>query len=119
MKRRWIKPQLDEARLKEKRLEKDWSKVEASEHMNIPQSVYSQYEGGTSKPSYSALRNIALTLGTSVDYLTNKTDDDRPIEYLVSGDDDQLLYLVETYHESGEEDRQRLVNYARKLRNER
>ncbi len=108
-------PVLDTERLKKKRLEKGWNKLEASEKMIIPNSAYSRYENGNRAPSYSALRDMALTLGTSVEYLTGQTDDDRPIEYLIPADDDRLLYIIETYKGSPEDDRQRLYKYASKL----
>ena len=115
MRKRVLKPQLDADRLTEKRIQKGWSKIEASEHMNSPQSVYSKYESGISKPSYSALRNVALTLGTNIEYLTNRSDDDNPTEYLISNEDHDLFYIVDTYQKSTDKDKQRLITYVQKL----
>ncbi len=109
------KPALNAERLKEKRLEKGWNKLEASQYMDMPQSVYSRYESGGSMPTYSALRNIALTLGTNTGYLTDQTDDDRPEEYLISAKDEKLVYIVETYNKIEDDGKQRLFNYAKKL----
>ena len=109
------KPKINIERLKEKRLEKGWNKMEAAEFMAMPHSVYLRYESGERSPSYTALRDMALTLGTSVEYLTGQTDDDRPIEYLIPADDDRLLSIIEIYKGSPEDARQRLYKYASKL----
>lgn len=109
------KPKINIERLKEKRLEKGWNKMEAAEFMAMPHSVYLRYESGERSPSYTALRDMALTLGTSIEYLTGQTDDDRPIEYLIPADDDRLLFIIETYKGSPEDSRQRLYKYASKL----
>lgn len=110
-----LKPQINIDRLKEKREQRGWSKLEASEYMGMPQSVYLRYESGERSPSYTALRDMALTLGTTVEYLTGKTDDDSPDEYIVSAKDKQLVYIIETYNNAADAERQRLYNYAKKL----
>ncbi len=106
---------LNTSRLKEKRLEMGWNKLEASQKMNIPQSAYGRYENGQRAPSYSALRDMALTLGTSVEYLTGQTDNDRPLEYLVSASDNRLTYIIDTYNDAPDDNRERLYKYAKKL----
>lgn len=110
------KPSLDIERLKNKRLEKGWNKLEASMEMDIPQSAYGRYENGQRTPSYSALRDMALTLGTSVEFLTGQTNDDRPKEYLVSAKDTRLTYIIETYKDAPDDARERLYQYAQKLK---
>ena len=110
------KPTINVDRLIEKRTEKGWNKLEASQYMDMPQSVYIRYESGERNPTYSALRNMALTLGTNAGYLTGLTDDDRPEEYLISAKDEKLVYILETYNELEEEGKQRLFNYVKKLR---
>ena len=109
------KPTINIERLKAKRLEKGWNKMEAAEFMAMPHSIYLRYESGERSPSYTALRDMALTLGTTVEYLTDQTDDDRPEEYLISAKDEKLIYIVETYNEIEEDGKQRLFNYAQKL----
>ncbi len=109
------KPVLCYARLKELREQKGWSKNYASEEMGIAQSVYLRYESGESKPSYSALRNMALTLGTSVDYLTNKTDDPSPREMVISLRDSQLAQIIESYPSLDQKEKESLYKYAIKL----
>lgn len=109
------KPTLNIERLKSKREEKGWNKLEASEKMGIPQYAYGRYENGQIAPSYSGLKDMALTLGTSVEYLTNQTDDDRPLEYLISVEDERLMYIIDTYKDAPENNRERLFRYAEKL----
>ena len=111
------KPPIDPERLKEKRLEKGWNKLEASQNMDMPQSVYLRYESGERNPTYSALRNMALTLGTSAEYLTGQSDDDRPHEFIVSSDDEKLIYIIDTYKNAPDESRERLYKYAMKMSN--
>lgn len=110
------RPELDIERLIKKRTEKGWNKLEASEAMSIPQSAYGRYENGQRAPSYCALRDMALTLGTSVEYLTGQTDDDRPIEYLVSSKDEKLVYIIETYNNASDENKERLYKYTKGLK---
>jgi transcriptional regulator with XRE-family HTH domain len=109
------KPHLDVERLKKKREEKGWSKNYAAEEMNLAQSVYFRYESGESSPSYSAIRNMALTLGTSVEYLTGKSDDDTPKEILVSAKDPRLGLIVEMFPSCSEEEKQRIFMYAKRI----
>ncbi len=109
------KPILCNERLKELRESKGWSKNYASEEMGIAQSVYLRYESGESKPSYSAIRNMALALGTSVEYLTDKIDDPSPREMIVSCRDSRLPYIIETYLSSEADSKERLYQYAKEL----
>ena len=109
------RPTLDTSRLKNKRVEKGWNKLEASQKMNIPQSAYVRYENGQRAPSYTALKNMALSLGTTVEYLTGQTDDDSPNEYLISASDDRLIYVIEMFNNSNEELKETLFKYAKKL----
>ena len=109
------KPKLNINRLQEKRESKGWSKNYASEEMGLAQSVYLRYESGESAPSYSAIKNMALTLGTSVEYLTDKCDDDAPTEILVSCKDPRLAYIIERYSDYSDKDKNRLFEYAKKI----
>ncbi len=109
------KPVLNINRLKNKREEKGWSKNFASEEMGIAQSVYLRYENGQSAPSFSVIKNMALTLGTSVEYLTDVSDDDTPNEILISHKDPRLTYIVESYVSYSNEDKERLYKYAKGL----
>ncbi len=113
------KPKLNPERLKEKREEKGWSKNYAAEEMNLAQSGYFRYESGENAPSYSVIRNMALTLGTSVEYLTNKTNDDKPREYVVECSDSRISYIIEKYNSSPEEEKNRIYEYVKKISSSR
>ncbi len=109
------KPKLNIERLKEKREAKGWTKNYASEEMGILQSVYYRYESGEAGPSYSVIKNMALTLGTSIEYLTDKTDDDTPHEFIVSSRDPRLRFIIEEYTNLDDDQKTRLMTYAKKL----
>lgn len=109
------KPVLSYTRLKELREQKGWSKNYAAEEMGIAQSVYLRYESGESKPSFSAIRNMALTLGTSVEYLTNKVDDPSPREVVINLRDSKLTQIIESYPSLDQKEKELLYKYAVKL----
>ena len=58
---------------------------------------------------------MALTLGTSVEYLTGKSKDDTPTEIVINCDDPRLSFLVEKYQSVSEAQKERIYNYAKKL----
>ncbi len=109
------KPILCQERLIALREAKGWSKNYASEEMGIAQSVYFRYESGESKPSYPAIRSMALALGTSVEYLTDKIDDPSPREMVVSCRDARLPYIIESYLSYDADNKERLYKYAQEL----
>lgn len=109
------KPQLDTDRLKKLREAKGWSKKYTSDEMQLDQAAYLRYESGECAPSFSVIKNMALTLGTSVDYLTGKSDDVKPQEILISTNDSRLKYIVELYSSSEEDYKERLYKYAQKI----
>ena len=51
------------------------SKAEASRRLNLSKIGYCRYEYGDRTPSLQTLEVIAQCFGTSVDYLTGKTDE--------------------------------------------
>ena len=109
------KPRLNIDRLKKKREEKGWANNYAAEEMNLAPSGYFRYESGEAAPSYSVIRNMALTLGTSVEYLTDKTDNDSPNEIVICCRDPRLTYIIERYSKYSDEDKTRLYKYAQKI----
>ncbi len=110
-----MKPTLDTERLKKKRQEKGWSKNQAAQEMGLLQSAYLRYENGERSPSYSALKNMAWTLGTSIDYLTGVSDDPRPTDYVISSSDFRLNELIESFNAFPEDKKDRLYEYMRKM----
>ncbi|WP_394556913.1 helix-turn-helix domain-containing protein [Priestia aryabhattai] len=63
-------------RIKEMRLQKRYSITRLAEKAQISKSYLSQIEkGSNSNPSLQMLHKIAASLGTSVDYLINETNE--------------------------------------------
>ena len=110
-----MKPILNTERLKEKREEKGWSRNQASQEMGLLQSAYSRYESGHTIPSQSVLKIMAATLGTSIEYLTDKTDDPAPKELIVNTKDQRLTFIIESYSKLSNEDKDRMYKYAQKI----
>ena len=111
-----MKYKINTDRLKEKREQKGWNKLVASQEMGILQSVYSRYESGERTPTYQVIRTMAQFLETSAEYLTDQTDDPSPVEYLVNSEDPRLSFIVETYRDSSEDVKERIFNYVKKLK---
>lgn len=63
-------------RIKGKRREKGWNQTELAEHAGITSSALSQIESGERFPSTVVLHKLAKTLGTSVDYLLGKEEEE-------------------------------------------
>ncbi len=110
-----MKPVLNIERLREKRLEKGWTKLAAAREMGFAQSGYVRYENGLRKPTAVVVRNMALALGTSVEYLTGQSDDPKPLEFVVSAEDEKLFHIVETYKAQPEKEKERIYNYIKKI----
>lgn len=112
-----MKPVLDEKRLAERRKLLGINKLEASRRMHLTQSGYVRYESGERKPTYDIIMAMALVLGTSVDYLTNETDDPSPDLFLLSkAEDKELFALVERARSLPEDERARLLAYCEAFR---
>lgn len=107
---------LDPIRLQMKREEKGWSMREASKRMNLDQSAYLRYEKGERNAPFSVIRNMALILETSVEFLTGETDDDAPVEYLVTSEDPKLFFVVEKYKNASEKSQNTIYEYVKKMK---
>ena len=58
---------------------------------------------------------MAHILGTSVDYLTGKTDDPSPTNYIISQNkESELFSLIEAYNNSDSHTKTRLLDYFSK-----
>ena len=53
---------------------------------------YLRYESADRTPSYQTIVFMALKLGTSPDYLTGKTKNSEPMEFIISKSDDPVLF---------------------------
>jgi len=113
-----MKPVLDTKRLKEMREAKGWSKNRTAEEAGILQSAYTRYESGERAPSLSVIRVLALVLGTSVEYLTNKIDDNSPLDYIVHDRDKRLRFIVDNYTDLSENQKNRVYNYVKKMKSD-
>lgn len=61
-------------RLKELRLQQKFSQRYMAEKLHIKQQSYSRYELGTGEPSLATLKEIAILLSSSTDYLLGLSD---------------------------------------------
>ncbi len=84
--------------------------------MNLDQSAYLRYESGERSAPFSVIRNMALILGTSVEFLTDETDDDAPVEFLVTSDDPKLFFMVEKFLQLSEKSQDAAFEYIKKLK---
>ena len=69
------------------------TKQEAAKKMQMSQPAYLRYESGDRLPSVHVIQTMANVLGTSVEYLTVKTDDSTPTCYLIEKLSDPKLFL--------------------------
>ena len=105
-------------RLIECREKKGITKMEAAKRMNLSQPAYVRYENGDRTPSIQTLKVIANTLDTSVEYLTNKTDDPSPNFYVISKEDNADLFrFIEIYNKNDnkKEFMKRILHYAKEI----
>lgn len=88
------------------------TKQEAAKRMQMSQPAYLRYESGDRIPSIHTIQAMANVLGTSVEYLTEKTENDLPTSYLIEENSSaELFYMVEVYTKSSREDQLRLFEY--------
>lgn len=62
-------------RLKESRLECEYTQKEMAAFLNITQQTYSDYETGRTNPDIDTLTKIADVLNVTIDYLLGRADD--------------------------------------------
>lgn len=94
------------------------TKQEAAKRMQLSQPAYLRYETGERTPSIHVIQIMADVLGTSVAYLTDKTDNAHPDSYIIKADiDPELFHLIETYKNSGDATRNRLIAFLQRFNN--
>lgn len=112
--------QLNRNRLTECRKALGITKQEAAKRMQISQPAYLRYESGERTPSIQTLQIMADTLGTSVSYLTNESNDPRPTSYIIhSHSDPALFHLIETYKNISDKEQQQLLTYLKHLESQK
>ena len=67
-------------RLKDLREDNDIKQRDLAQRLNILQNTYSQYENGQRQIPLNTLIKLAIFYDTSVDYILELTDEQRPYE---------------------------------------
>jgi len=92
------------------------TKAEAARRLNLSSIGYCRYEYGERTPSMQTLEVIAQCFGTSVEYLTGKTDDISPAKIVVDKKTNpELFNLVQTLSSSDNDQIRRISIYASQL----
>ena len=101
-------------RLKECRERLGISKMEAAKRMLLSQPAYLRYESGDRTPSLQTLAVIAKVLDTSVEYLTDQSDDSSPVSYTVSkSEDPEMFEMIRLCKNSDTDMIKRILTYAK------
>lgn len=107
---------LDIERLKECRLKLGITKQEAARRINVSQPAYLRYESGQRNPSIQVINEMAVSFGTSVDYLVGLTDIDSPETLVVSkSKEPDLFEIISSYKKLDDSQKKRLLTYASRL----
>ena len=107
---------LNRERLIECRKKLGITKQQAAIRMQLSQPAYLRYEFGERTPSIHVIYYMANVLGTSADYLTDRTDNPNPNTYWVNANaEPELFSLVESYNKCDVQTRERLLSYFLKL----
>lgn len=104
-------------RLKSAREELNLSKAEAARQIGLTAASYVRYESGDRSPSPQVIISIAEKLGTSVAYLSGKTNDISPDVVSIHKDTDPILFeLIKSMENADDATLQRLLSYYRQLK---
>lgn len=66
------------SRYKDLRTRKHLTQIQVSMRIGIDQSDYSKIERGIKEPTYYQCKELAKLFGTSMDYLAELTDEEKP-----------------------------------------
>lgn len=92
------------------------SKAEAARRLNLSPIGYCRYEYGDRTPSVQTLEIIAQCFGTSVDYLTGKTDDFEATKLVIDKQTAPELYnLLELAQNADSDALKRISAYAKSI----
>ena len=107
---------LNTQRLKECRERIGVSKMEVAKRSGLSQPAYLRYESGERTPSVQTLHIIASVLNTSIEYLTDMTNDPSPTRYIISKKDNpELFSIIKLCSNAKSNDLKRILSYAKKL----
>lgn len=110
---------LNKQRLIECRKRLGITKQEAAKRMELSQPAYLRYESGDRSPSIHVIRVMADVLGTSVAYLTNKTDISTPTCHTIHFETEpELFQFIELYQNSDIFTQKRLLTYLQNFNQE-
>ena len=90
-------------RLKQCRLQHDFSQKYVAMTIGVSKPTVSQWENGVKRPSIENLISLAALYETTVDYLVGNTDDVdsiRPQRELITAQERQLLALFRSFPEN-------------------
>ena len=105
------------SRLTEQRKKHQITKIAASNKMGITQSTYVRYENGDRNPTLATIKQMALILDTSADYLTGQTDDPSADAYLITKEEAPLLFeLIKNTSDMPDKQIKRVLAYSEKIR---
>ena len=111
-----MKPNLIPERLTKARESLNLNKAQAAELLGLSPIGYLRYEQGLRMPSIQMLKVIALTLNTSVAYLTGQTEDPSADQMLLSRSENGPLFELASVLNSQESAQaRRLLAYYKKL----
>jgi len=65
-------------RIRNIREDRDMTQAQMAEYLSVHQTTYSDYELGNLNIPISVLSKIADLFGTSIDFLVNRTDEQKP-----------------------------------------
>ena len=88
---------LNTERLTECRNKLQITKMEAAKRIGLSQPAYVRYENGDRTPSIQTLAIIADALNTSIDYLTDKTNDPSPNLIIVQKERNLSVHISTHY----------------------
>lgn len=112
-----MKTSIDKDRLISCRQKLGLTQTEAAQLIGVTQPAYQRYEAGSRSPSVQVVREIANVYNTSVDYLTGRSDHQKPDFIIISRTNSPLLYsVVEACRESSDEQLKRLLTYISSLK---
>lgn len=65
-------------RIRELREDRDIKQITIAQYLNMSQNGYSQYETETNKVPVEVLKKLAIFYNTSIDYLAELTNEQKP-----------------------------------------
>lgn len=107
---------LNRERLIECRKKLGITKQQAAIRMQLSQPAYLRYESGERTPSIHVIYYMAHVLGTSADYLIDKSDDPTPnCHYIYEAEKPELFSFFEKIKNCDSDTRERLLAYYQML----